>query len=82
MLQKDAKIYAHHITGNYDMNTIVGTVVQNPKNPKLFGIRNDSPDNWTYIKPDGQQIPVASGRSAAIAKDAKINFGQYVGEFK
>jgi eukaryotic-like serine/threonine-protein kinase len=82
LLQKDAQIYAHHITGNYDMNTVVGTVVQNPKNPNLWGIRNDSADNWTYIKADGQQIPVASGRSAAIAKDAKIDFGQMTGEFK
>lgn len=82
LLQKDAKVYTHHITGNYDMNTVVGTVTQSPKSPNLWGIRNDSPDNWTYIKSDGQQIPVASGRSAAIAKDAKIDFGQMTGEFK
>lgn len=82
LLHKDAKIYAHHITGNYDMKTVVGTVVQNPKNPSLWGIRNDSKDNWTYIKSDGQQILVASGKSAAIAKGVKINFGQMTGEFK
>jgi serine/threonine protein kinase len=81
LLQKDAKLYAHHITGNYDMNTVVGTVVQNPKNPILWGIRNESNANWTYIKPDGQQIPVASGRSAAVAKDVKIDFGQDIGYF-
>lgn len=82
LLLKDAKIYAHHISGNYDMNTVVGTVVQNPNNPSLWGIRNDSPENWTYIKADGMQIPVPKGRSAAIAKGVKINFGQMVGEFK
>ena len=82
LLLKGAKIYAHTITGNYDMNTVVGTVIQNPKNPNLWGIRNDSADNWTYIKPDGQQIPVASGKSAAIAKNVKIDFGQMVGEFQ
>lgn len=81
LLQKDAKLYAHHITGNYDMTTIVGTVVQNPKNPNLWGIRNESDSNWTYIKPDGQQIPVGNGRSAAIAKDVKIDFGQETGYF-
>ena len=51
-------------------------------NPSLWGIRNDSPENWTYIKADGMQIPVPKGRSAAIAKGVKINFGQMVGEFK
>lgn len=81
LLQKDAKLYSHHINVDYDMNTVVGIVVQNPKNPNLWGIRNESKDNWTYIKPDGMQIPIAVGKSAAIAKDIKINFGQVTGEF-
>lgn len=82
LLLKDTKLYAHHICGNYDMSTVVGTVVQNPNNPSLWGIRNESKENWTYIKPDGMQIPVAIGRSAAIAKGVKINFGQMTGEFE
>ena len=76
------RLYAHHIYGNFDMNTVVGSVVQNPKNPNLWGIRNESTENWTYIKPDGMQIPVAIGKSAAIAKDVRIDFGQMTGEFK
>ena len=55
-----------------DMDTVVGEVVQNPNNPNLWGIKNKSKDNWTYIRADGQQVPVAVERSAAIAKDAKI----------
>ena len=81
-LRRDAKLYSHTIYADYDMDTVVGEVVQNPSNPNLWGIKNESKDNWTYIRADGQQIPVAVGRSAAIAKDAKIGFGQYVGEFK
>ncbi len=64
------------------MDTVVGGVVQNPNNPNLWGIKNESKDNWTYIRPDGQQVPVPVGKSAAIAKDCKIDFGQNVGEFK
>ena len=82
LLLKDTKLYAHHICGNYDMTTVVGTVVQNPNNPSLWGIKNESTENWTYIKPDGMQIPVAIGRSAAIAKGVKIDFGQMTGEFE
>lgn len=81
LLLKDAKIYSHTITGNYDMNTVVGSVVQNPNNPNAWGIRNESSTNWTYIKPDGQQIPVAVGKTASIAKGVKIDFGQSVGSF-
>lgn len=82
LLHKNAKLYAHHIYDDYDMDTVVGTVVQNPNNPNLWGIRNESKENWTYIKPDGIQIAVAVGKSAAIAKGVQINFGRVTGEFK
>ena len=82
LLYRNAKLYSHTIYADYDMDTVVGEVVQNPNNPSLWGIKNESKENWTYIRADGQQVPVAVGRSAAIAKDAKISFGQYVGEFK
>lgn len=82
LMNKNAKLYSHHIYGDCDMNTVVGSVVQNPSDPNLWGIRNESKDNWTYINPDGLQIPVAVGKSATIAKDAKIGFGQFTGEFK
>ena len=64
------------------MKTVAGEVVQNPKNPNLWGIKNKTSGNWTYIRADGQQVPVAPERSAAIAKNAKIDFGQLVGEFE
>ena len=82
LLQKDAKLYSHHINADYDMSTVVGSVVQNPNNPALWGIKNESSDNWTYIKPDGIQVPIPVGKSAAIAKGVKINFGKETGEFK
>ena len=82
LLKKGAKLMSHNISADYDMDTVVGEVVQNPNNPNLWGIKNVGRDNWTYIRADGQQIPVAAGKSAAIAKDAKISFGQLIGEFK
>ncbi|MCR5019714.1 protein kinase [Ruminococcus sp.] len=80
-LVNDAKVYSHHIVGDYDVDTVVGNVVRNPKNPKQWGLCNCSNINWTYIKPDGQQIAVENGKRATIAKGVKINFGQVVGEF-
>lgn len=79
LLLANTKIYKHHIEGNHDMDTVVGEVVQNPNNPNMWGVKNLSKENWTYIKADGTQIPVAEGRSAAIARDAKIDFGQNIG---
>lgn len=81
LLMANTKIYKHQTDGGYDMDTVVGEVAQNPGNPNLWGIKNITKENWTYIKADGTQIPVMEGRSAAIAKDAKIDFGQATGEF-
>jgi DNA-binding helix-hairpin-helix protein with protein kinase domain len=82
LLTANTKIYRHHLYGDYDMEHVVASVVQNPKNPNLWGIRNEDQVNWTYEKSDGTQIPVAIGRSAAIAAGAKIHFGRQVGEFR
>ena len=82
LLNNDAKIYAHHIYDNYDMETVVGSIVQNPKSPNIWGIKNESKDTWTYIKPDGIQTTIPIGRSATIARDIKINFGLVIGEFQ
>ena len=82
LLSSDTKIYSHQIYKNYDMSTVVGEVTINPKNPSLWGIRNKTKENWTYIKADGSQVPVASERAATIAKNAKIDFGSITGIFE
>lgn len=82
LLTPGAKLYSHDIYCDYDMSTVVGSVVQHPSNPRLWGIRNESRENWTYIRADSQQIPVPVGKSAAISQGAKICFGQHSGEFK
>lgn len=82
LIQPDARLYRHQISEDYDMHTVVGTVVRNPKNPALLGLRNDSQENWTYLKTDGTQLPIAPGRSAAIVRGAGIDFGSIKGEFK
>lgn len=81
LLNKDAKVSSHHIYNDYDMDKVVGSMVQNPNNPNLWGIRNEDTVNWTYEKADGTQIPVAPGRTAGIAKGVKIHFTNGVGEF-
>ncbi len=67
ILSAGAKLKSHSIYDDYDMDTAVGTVVQNPKNPAIWGIKNEDKVNWTYEKADGTQIPVTPGRTAGIA---------------
>lgn len=81
-ITSESKIYSHHINEDYDMDIVVGEVVVNPKNPALWGIRNLTTENWTYVKGDGTQIAVVPGKAAAIAKNAKIIFGAVEGSFE
>ena len=81
VLWRNAKVYAHHVRGDFDITTILGSAVANPHDPQQRGIRNDSADNWVYIRPDGTKTILPPGRSAAIAPGAKIDFGLAVGEF-
>ncbi|MGI6501681.1 MAG: protein kinase domain-containing protein [Anaerostipes sp.] len=82
LLNHNTKLLHHHIYGDYDLETVVGSVIQNPKNPALWGIRNEDKVNWTYEKPDGTQIPVGIGKTAGIAGGVKIHFSEVTGEFK
>ena len=82
LLNQNTKLLHHHVYGDFDMETVVGSVVQNPKSPALWGIRNEDKVNWTYQKADGTQIPVAPGRTAGIAKDVRILFPESTGEFR
>ena len=82
LLSQNSRIMSHQIYGDYDMETPVASVVQNPKNPDLWGVRNDDKVNWTYEKPDGTQIPIETGRTAGIAGGVKIHFRESVGSFK
>ena len=81
ILNQSSKLMHHHIYGDFDMDTVVGEVVQHPKNPALWGIRNEDKLNWTYEKADGTQIPVEVGKTAGIATGVKIHFSESVGEF-
>ncbi len=81
LLYPGASIKSHHLHCDFDIDTVCGTIVQNPHNKKLWGICNAEKENWTYIKKDGTQIPVEPGRSAGIALGVKVNFGECTGEF-
>jgi serine/threonine protein kinase len=81
-INSETKVYSHHINGDFDMNTVVGEVVANPKDPTKWGLRNKTGTNWTYMKADGSQIAVASEKAATIAKNVMIDFGSVTGTFE
>lgn len=76
LITSNAKIFAHHLKGDGDMDTVAGEVTINPKDPTVWGIRNLTESNWTYQGPDGTQVAVAPGRVARILPEARIDFGR------
>ena len=82
LLRPDAALPSYQVDGKYDVETTVGRVVRNPQNPAALGLRNESNDNWTYIKTDGSHLVVAPGKTAGAARGAKIDFGKETGEFQ
>lgn len=72
------KIYSHYIHRDYDIDTVVAEFVINPKNPNIWGVRNKTATNWTYIKADNTQMIVENGKAATIAPNTKIDFGNNV----
>jgi serine/threonine protein kinase len=80
VLNMTTKLKRHHLKGNYDLKTVAASVSQNPKNPAQWGLRNESTENWTYIRTDGTRSMAAPGKNAALVKGAKIDFGTIIGE--
>jgi serine/threonine protein kinase len=74
VLNRGVKLVSHHILNDYDIETAVGEVVQNPANPNLYGLRNLTDVPWTYIKLDGTSVPVPPQKSASIVKGTKLDF--------
>jgi len=79
MLNYNSAIFSHHINGNFDFKTIIGKMSQHPTQPNKWGLTNESNDNWTYIKTNGETAVITPGKTAPLARGAKINFGQAEG---
>lgn len=81
-LNYNTKIYPHHLGDLYNFSKMIGEVVQHPKNPALWGIKNHSDRQWKLHKPDGSVMDVSIGQSASITIGNQIDFGNAVGLVK
>lgn len=82
LLNRDSRLYDHHIGRSGVAEEVIAEVVQNPNNPAIFGLRNLTNDAWTMTKPDGTTVDVPPGKTAPILQGNTINFGLAVGEIR
>lgn len=82
LLNRDTRLFGHHIGQPGATEEAIAEVVQNPQNANLFGLKNLTIEAWTVTKPDGSIVDVAPGRTAPIIQGNKINFGPTIGEIR
>jgi len=82
LLSKGVTIAGRHINyqnSNILDNDIIATIIENPNNPSILGMRNDSPVNWSAIL-SNKTLDIPPGKTITIAKSVKLNFGGILGE--
>lgn len=71
-----SKLYLRHVDSSEDdINSVIGEVIANKKNPSLYGIRNLSTLNWKVNLPDETQRAVAPNEVAPVQSGFVIEFG-------
>lgn len=57
-----------------DYNTMVGTVIRNPKDPSKWGIKNSSGVQWTVTTPNNEVKLIENGGGMPVIPGLKIRF--------
>lgn len=80
LLTSGVKIMSHDLFPHLldEENTLVAEVVQNPKNPKIWGLKNHTSNPWTGTKKDGSTLTVEPGRAAILTNGLVIQFSREV----
>lgn len=58
-----------------DFNAKVAEVVQNPKKPQIWGLKNLSNNTWNFINANGESKEISTGNSVVIRDSTEIHFG-------
>ena len=79
VLYPGKKIFHYHIDEDDattdNMNQVVAEVIQNKKNPKMWGLKNLSSKTWYKQTPGGKEDLISRDGVVPIARGIKLNFG-------
>jgi DNA-binding helix-hairpin-helix protein with protein kinase domain len=84
ILNPGIKLYPHHIdnASTFDFKEHTAEVIQHPKDPKIWGLKNLSKFKWAATTKKGVTNEVEPGKSVTLASGTKINFGKSEGEIR
>jgi len=84
LLNHDTVLYPHHLDEReqYNFSTPVAQVVQHPRNPQIWGLRNLTGQKWVSRERDGSAFDVQAGQTVTLASGTCIHFGHREGEIR
>lgn len=79
-LQPKRKLYSYEIDSTLELtiesiNQEVGEVIENPKKPGVWGLKNTSQTTWYRKTPGGKEFICKPGEKVTIVRDNIIKFG-------
>jgi hypothetical protein len=82
LLNRDTKLYPHHVGQLYNFDEAAAEVTQHPQNPDIWGLKNLSGIRWDVTGGSGKTCVVEPGKSIMLEEHIKVNFGSTIGEIK
>jgi serine/threonine protein kinase len=82
VLNKDTHLYPHHLgaIGNYDFSSPLARVVEHPRRPGVYGLKNVSGHTWDVTASTGASVEVPLGSTLSLSAGTRINFGRVQGQ--
>lgn len=76
------QIRRHHIErgGHIDLTKVIAVLIQNPKDPQIWGLRNESNQRWTHTAADGRIMEINPGQAIRVSPGLQVHFGSVTGE--
>jgi hypothetical protein len=75
LLESGASLYRHHLDGrptDADYTSALFSVVSNPSDPTILGLRNETQSTVSYVRPNGTSVALEPGRAAAILDGSEL----------
>jgi serine/threonine protein kinase len=76
VLYPGMKIYGNHLGTADNFDIVIGEVVQNKKNPSLWGIKNLTDKIWQVTTQDGNMKSIIEERVVPVFTGIKVSFGR------
>jgi DNA-binding helix-hairpin-helix protein with protein kinase domain len=84
LLNHDSRLFPHHLDDNerYNFRQPLAEVVQHPRHPQIWGLKNLSRQKWVTTDRSGAIHDVLPSQTVTLSSGVRIHFGQREGEVR